>query len=1145
MKQKSLLNIIIKNSIISIVTFTTISSFFVIPYFNNSNHSNIISNNNSNILDSTKDAEPIKTILEQKTPNLSGIWAGSISHWIKENNTPFNITNIFNFFINVVNPATNDPTSTEKEVNGIKYNDSTGVIDITARIKPYILNGVVIQDFSSSVNFSFSGFEKYTEPTELTLIKNGNNNILASEINEITINNYIQVINQPKLYESPGKIKYTYIANNTKSELTVFANLTKYIAPDPENPGSFKLFEAIDFKTPSITITNFKNQLATIFPTKDILISGSSLDKIASTVSKSDIQELLSKKLDHLPPSFNPLDNIKIDITSVNNVLKKVVFNAEINNYYNELGILVTNPKEPYQLKGYEILELKEPMSSALEVNISNVDSKMLAQTASQLENESIIKNYITITNPVGIPTPTNAIIRDKNFNNATGKLEITVVMKPYLFEGEIKHEFSPQTILNVTGFLQVTESIIEQNTSMNILETLPSQVDFNDKTSPLFISNYLKFNSFPENTEFNYTKIENGVNDNQGSLAFIVTPNKRYNSECVYQEKTSGLQFDINIKLSGFKEQKPSKVTIKENYNTNYLPSDLLLDDEITNKIITDQFLNIENIPDGFNIVNRKAQNILGTFSFSISIDKYYDQNGIFVDSAIANKHKLIFNFQLSNLEKRTLSILGIKNNDLTNILPSSIDDKNWIEYIDVSTFPKNTTFESKIFRPYNISGDLEFSTIPTSYYDNKGLVVTQDVNNSSSKRFQLLLNKMQKNDPTSVTPASDLSLEEWNKLPTDVSELPNEQIKKYIKIINPFNNAMPDEFDIVTKKPNNITGALDLELSFNNFFDFQGNPQSISAEPAPYSNYNQLILIKPLKKYLKLNFTNTVIPTVIIEKNNGEINLSEIDPSTVNPENINQYIQFNREEQNGKKAEIVQGSIRMISTPNELESGLISFECKIINYYDINGNFISNESDTIQTTIYNFKNKYSNQASSSTFSIFTIVIIIFFVLIILMLIIALILRYKKYYINESYDRGLITTEDSSIPLVIKEHKRILKNKIRLIPLLTEEKPSKPLKEYKEVKVKEVKVKEPKKPILPGQRKREFLLLVKAKKEEMKSDIKKQFSTNDFPINEPFEIGDKWYYCNDKKEYFISDNDEWVAADKPKKPKKPKKDKN
>lgn len=1132
MNKKSKVN---KFKKISFIIIPITLSGMIFPFINVINKYNIsneinnvtnkITNRNSNYSSDTSDI-----VLKQTLPDNSQRFSGQIYHdLINSNGNQFYQNQFFDAFFEIQNPVTNG-TIIQKKVECIDYNDAEGKITIETQISPWLNGGTISPTFSPKKTFVIEGFKKYTEATSVTIKQDYPKDKKPSEIYESNITNYISINNLPNAYEIQPKTSYILTPNDNLGILDITVTLSTAVV---KNPSNNKFYFQNAPESFNLQIKNLKKQPATILPTKDNPIDGASLDKIAEKVTQIDIKNLIVKNSKPLPSTFDPNYNI-FDVvkTETNNDESRVVFNAKIYNIYNQEGLLISDKSNAVSLESITINNLKVPINTSLSLKKQG-SNDVLAQTIYETKTDlQIIDEYINVENKPDASHNFSIRIDQKSFDNIRGIITLDLIMRNYYELGSIVNSESRVIRLVISGFKTINESV---SIPLKQQKTIyASDVNLTDSNDPNYIGNFIDNQNYPDDTIFSYKALD--VNNALGLLKIEVNPSKWFDNRGQLVNSTASNYKKIALIIDDFKIRNETTVVINDETANPEIIQNIYATDVTEEQLKT--YIKFNSAPENLNytIKNIVRRNSSRSISFDVVLNTYYDSKGL-----ISNTPKEV-KIIIKGFKYRGKSAF-IKKPEILTKIPSDINDSNWQEYIGIDNFPNGTIFKSLSFRPINKDGTLLFSAIPSKIYDVSG----DEIENSSNEVFEIFISGMKIKNKTMIKPLIKDSSNEslFNFFPEEIdkkitSSSAKEVLKDYISFINPYSDSI-DDYDIVynneidpNTKYNNISGEITFKIILKNYYNELGNPVVNDLN----NNYQFYLTVGNFKK---------VVPNYLITADVNK-NLTSIDPYSLisEPKKIIEYITFPDQtdiaptDYAGPDIEII--SISGGSDANSLlDQGLVLVEYKINNYFDSNGNFISKGDnsqnwDVQKFIVGGFKSRINANSDIDFIALISIVLAIVLIVIILIICLGILFRKKKYYINENYDRGLINANETTIPLVIKTNDKLKKSRPKLIPLLKEDKPPKPLKQYKPIKHKEVKVKPPKQPVLPGQRKREFFELLNKFKGETQQKIKKLLDFNKFPINEPFEIDNKWYFKNEKGEYFLAnENNEWIATKKPK----------
>ncbi len=1042
----------------------------------------------------------------------------------------------FSQWFNVENPP---PKSYTPYLTPKISNDGKGTLEVDVQIKPYLNNNVLINDYSPIKTFVIDGFQKYTAATDVIALPKDNDAIKTlyeetkpSEINQTNIDSFIEIINKPNAYEPAPKITYNFIPDDAKGVCVVELSLDSYIQ---QNGSEFIYMNGN--KPFSVTLSGLKTQLPTNFPRDNSIIDGTDLHTIPAKISIKDVRKIIFKNCENFPSDF--FANLEENIFDINikerdetNELVKVSY--KIWGIYGADGQIIDDKNKAIFVDNVTINNLLPDITTRVTIKKSG-EPTILAQDIYNLEDSAIVSTYLDITNPVVEDTAlgiknTTVIIKKKDFDNKKGTLTLGVVMNSYYDRGLIIDGTpSSEILLTIDSFKTVSPSLLAPKDGK--FDIYPSQVLLKEPTdpadAPLYIKNFITgFESFPDDTIFSFESNVHDINNRDGTIVVSCYANKWYadNKQCSLVDDTRKRQI---LTIANFKTRSPTVPGVNPDTTKNI--SEIYVSD-VTNADIESYVTFNGTLPEEpgaweVDFTDTKKYYSMGEIVISINLYVYYDENGLIVDERGPDKKPKNVKLVVRGFKQRLRSKLLIREDShYKDVLPSSVNADNWQTYIDATTyFPDGTTFSEIECKPTNITGNLLVTVKPDKYFNEKGELISPNLGN---EKFSIYLSDMQTTIPTTAIPIAEndsgVDVSIFHILP---SEVKNKNAYKYIKITNPDPTATSADYEYNIESANNISGELNIKVTFKKYYDKKGNPST--------TNYSQIVSVKGFY---------SVVPNYLIYANNSSI--TDIDPRDLvkDPQLfINLYTFPSQVIPNL----VVNGSIykrpiirieSIDGTDYQLDRGIVEVSYLISDFFDNNGQLKTSPEKFI-VTIGGFKSSFSFKSPQYILAVVLIIMAVLMLVITLIIALGILFKKKKYYINESYDRGLITTDGSTIPTVIAADKKNKKMQPTLIPLLKEDKPPKPLKQYKEVKQREVKVKEPKVPVLPGQRKREAKEKLQAFNQKTKNKMKQMFDKT--PVNEPFSIDNQWYYKDEQGKYYISlGNDNWIETSKPRKPK-------
>ena len=1059
--------------------------------------------------------------VKKDLPDISKEWAGDVFKKLSSDGNGLYSNEFVNNMLDINDPVEDVKTTTSLDLQG--YNDGTGTLYFNVKVRPYKKVGKIINDYSAPFKLEVKGYEKYTAATSIALKPDYPKNLRPSQINVSNVDQYIEIVNLPNAYEVQPKTTYTFDPNDATGTVKIDLTLSCGVVADSKISGFSYTSSPIKL---SINVTNLKTNAPSTFPLSNTVVDGSSIGLIASKLDNTTIQNFIASKCTNMGPSFDKRNNIFGIKIEPNDDERKAIVSYKIYNYYDERGILINDRDEAKTITNLTIENLKAAINTKLSVK-TNGSSTTLAQDVAELPSNEIIDKYVKVDYPPPSDAKFHIDIRTRTFNNRQGYLELRLSMINYLDKGSVVSGPSGETVLTINGFKKVLPS----NTvaKANKFDALPSEVEFTNKSSPNYIDNFVTHENYPDGTIFTYTMLD--VDNSTGIVKVRMEASQWYENDdvCTYKSTAGGGYHEETLLLHGFNKRGPT-IAIA---NPDTTAPDMIKDIYASDVSATDalKYITFADTlpPDSTPSIRCIAKNALGTLKIEVTLYKYYDDKGLLEQTTPSVQTVTITGFKYRGKSE----FKPKAGSNLATTLPSSVNESNWQEFIDTSLFPDGTNFSGLTFTPTNLNGTLTFSAIPDQYYNEIGDLQK----NVSSLSFSVIIDGMSKANETKVEAipsrdANDQILSAFQILPSQAVDKGAEFLKQYIKILNPLTDV--NDFDISTETnkapiPNNILGTIQVTVVMNHYYDSLGNPENK----------------KPKEFHIVIDGFYYALSNSLIYSSNSNITTIDASEFVGGPEQAAKLINYiSWQEQ--KFNLMIDGNpyskpdIEILSatgTPDELEHGLIKVTYKVSNYFDFKGVY-QKDPKTVTITIGGFKNVYTNNSPVTALGLSLLILGIVLITLTLIISLGILFKRKKYYINESYDRGVISTCDSTIPTVIDTREKMDRMRPRLIPLIKEDKPPKPLKQYKPVKQREAKVKPPKEPILPGQRKREFLEKVEQTKLTTKKKIKHAFDTDKkLAINEPFERNGKWYYRDEEGKYFgADDTGNWKEVKKPKK---------
>lgn len=1058
------------------------------------------------------------TVTVKKTlPDISGQWAGAVFKKLSSDGNGFYSNQFVNDMLDINDPVAGVATTTNLDLQD--YNDGTGTLYFSVKVRPYKKVGKVINDFSAPFKLEIPGFERYTAATAIEAKPDYPKNLRPSQVNVSNVDQYIEIINLPNPYEVQPKTSYTFEPNDATGVVKINLTLSCGVIEDPKIAGFS--YSSAPVKL-NITITNLKTNAPSSFPQSGTTLDGSSIGVIASNLDNVKVQDFIASNCKNMGPGFDKRSNIFGIKVEPNDDAREAIVSYKIYNYYDERGILINDRAEAKTITNLTINNLKAAITTKLKVKINGSD-RLLAQDVADLPSKQILDQYVDVENPPPADAKFHIDIRTRSFNNRQGYLELRLSMINYLDKGSVVSGPSGETVLTIKGFKKVLPS----NTvaKANKFDVLPSDVDFKNASATTYIGNYVNNENYPDGTVFTYNMLD--IDNSKGIVKVRMEASQWFENDdvCTFNSTAAGGYHEETLLLHGFNTRGPTVAKVNPLTTTPDLIGNIYASDVTPEQ--AKQYIIYDSLPsDSTPAIRCTSKNALSTLKIEITFYKYYNDKGLLEDTTSTVQTLTITGFKYRG-KSEFKPKLGAH---LSNTLPSSVSASNWQEFVDTSSFPEGTTFSGVSLTPTNLNGTLSLTAIPDKFYNEIGDLQM----NASATPFNIIIDGMKKAQETKVEAiaskdANGQTLPAFQLLPSQAVAKGADFLKQYVTVLNPL--IGPSDFTISTepnKAPvaNNILGNINLTVVLNNYYDNLGNPQHSV----------------PKEFHVTIEGFYYALCNSLIYSSNSNITSVDANEFVEDPSKLMNYISYQEQKFNlviddkpydGPTISIVGAT----GTQSELEHGLVKVTYTISNFFNFKGEYVTTPKTTT-ITIGGFKNIYTNNTPLTALGLSLLILGIVLITLTLIISLGILFKRKKYYINESYDRGVISTCDSTIPTVIDTREKMDRMRPRLIPLIKEDKPPKPLKQYKPVKQREAKVKPPKEPVLPGQRKREFLEKMEQTKVATKKKIKHAFDTDKrLAINEPFERNGKWYYRDEEGRYFgADDTGNWKEVKKPKK---------
>ncbi len=496
-------------------------------------------------------------------------------------------------------------------------------------------------------------------------------------------------------------------ADNKNGKLTVNLKIKNYY-----QEGNGNLVNDVNVPlTKTVVLSGFDTSKPTVFNNDKPLLIQSLSNEYASSFNatasqwtekwKTIILNNMNDFMTNLPSDFTAADILNVTVSDINDANGTCSIAVSLKNYFNNDNTcsLQEDPKPiTFAISGFKKNNATK-FNDSIIIRELNVNSDIvLAQNylASDIYNNSIAgltsrdiveENIYKILNNV----PGNFVkanikgVKNKSFDNLKGQLVVTVTITNYFNDLGVNE--TTQTLssdITINGFKKV------QPTTWNNEQLIASMgqqlaTSLNDDEIKTLIYNYRTLffgDSLPSCTldEFkNYFEITN--TDKNNSEAKLVVNGKLgiyFNDQGILVKDNNAAK-NLTLTITGFK-QNDNKTVIRDQVNLDSLKNSLASNEikdtlSFSNIIISYKDIIFINAPgsltsNDFSITNLVANNKAGTVSFDLNLFKYYNANGILVESL---ENPLKQHITIGGFETLTLTSIGsVELSDARNITAS-----------------------------------------------------------------------------------------------------------------------------------------------------------------------------------------------------------------------------------------------------------------------------------------------------------------------------------------------------------------------------------------------------------------------------------------------------------------------------------------
>ncbi len=444
--------------------------------------------------------------------------------------------------------------------------------------------------------------------------------------------------------------------------------------------------------------------------------------------------------------------------------------------------------------------------------------------------------------------------------------------------KGNLVSDFTSKAY-TINGFLSTKPSAVTQKLGLD-LNTVHAS-DLNQTN----ISNFVDFTSFPEGTIF-YNYVFSDTNNTIGTVNFSVTASSWYDEKGVPMPREGDKVTEkvFNVTLNNFATQKPT--VIKEDptiNNSGTLASSITTTDQVKELFIIENESTDKEFPTTFFATNFKADNIIGELTFTLIVNNYYDEKGIFNNINDSNYKPLVQQYTFNNYRRVSESVVRQIGRPSTLLPTDFLDPKTALTistYLDTKTFPDTATFKYEVVNPINKAGTFDLNVTASSWYDQTGELIT------TPNRFLVHMVGCKTQEPTKII--QNKSADVSTTIASDIDSI--EKLAKYITFVNPYEHepVVGTDWSATNYHYKNAAGKLTVDIRLNQYYDTNGNPVKPGSDSyQPMFETVELSGFKPTEKstlkQLSNPATSTTLPTAVKIAGNWE---SFVDFSTFPPD-------------------------------------------------------------------------------------------------------------------------------------------------------------------------------------------------------------------------------------------------------------------
>lgn len=595
----------------------------------------------------------------------------------------------FNSKIEVLNLLNDNIENKPKDfsINNIDYkiieiNDKEGFAKIELILNKYIDSKGTVINIEKKWFIKINNFKNNLQ----TIIKD---EIYIKNINipsEVDNNSLKQIIYQNAIINVPPNFSSKNIFISDISYFNLIGKISVIISLDLFNDQNGD----VNYQSPiskKINIYGFRTTSKTIVP-NSVYINDANLQNSYNYSNQKLISNLI-KNIEFLPDNFD-IENISITNRTNSNNLGSISVIISLTQYYDELGEVKIEPMNPLikEVKFYGLQPVKNTVVLE-EINLINFNDR-LPTSLSKKEIEKLVIELGIKNLPNEFNFETDISISKIFYDNLNGVIDFEIKLLKYFdYYGNYIDNKDLITNCQLTSLFRANETIIA-----NIIEVKADKVLVQDITNSdiknIIISNTL---NAPNNYDFNKMIIINKIQleSINGLIKLNIT------AENIYDSNGEIFSKDLDLIIKGFKKTNKTNFINLPNIDgskINETPIDVISNIDVISKIkemLVAQTIRLYRASglaleeEDVNIQISDVNNIFGTVQFSVLLKKYYDENGILINSINYKKFTSAVLLNLIKINPTTInSTVSIRNiitknpSDYSDIFSSASSNAN-----------------------------------------------------------------------------------------------------------------------------------------------------------------------------------------------------------------------------------------------------------------------------------------------------------------------------------------------------------------------------------------------------------------------------------------------------------------------------------